>query len=118
MRDYDLSFERLADGVDAAAEARLGASWEGPDLRMRCTTPEAVCTWPEVAPYDGGRPVVRNVRGYGVHATASDPRRPLPRALCGFSCSTEKGRVVEGMPDCRECLREIQLGADRSWGRW
>ncbi|WP_234319436.1 hypothetical protein [Streptomyces sp. NRRL S-237] len=57
MGDYDLSFERLAAAVDAAAEARQGARWEGPDLRMRCTTTDAVYEWPEGAPYDGGAPV-------------------------------------------------------------
>ncbi|MEV6132024.1 hypothetical protein AB0M05_35435 [Streptomyces violaceusniger] len=30
MRDYDLSFERLADAVDAATKARQGSRWEGP----------------------------------------------------------------------------------------
>jgi hypothetical protein len=50
MKDYDLSFERLADAVDAATKARQGASWEGPDLRMRCTTTEPVYDWPDGAP--------------------------------------------------------------------
>ncbi|WP_234432671.1 MULTISPECIES: hypothetical protein [unclassified Streptomyces] len=118
MQDYDLSFERLADAVDAATAARRGARWEGPDLRMRCTTPEAAYIWPKGAPYDGGTPVVWNVLGYGSHATSSDPRRPRPKALCGFSWSTQEGRVVDGLPDCRECLREVQLGAERSRGRW
>ncbi|OMI33029.1 hypothetical protein [Streptomyces sparsogenes] len=30
MRDYDLSFERLADAVDAAAKARAGFPLGGP----------------------------------------------------------------------------------------
>ncbi|MFF5092028.1 hypothetical protein [Streptomyces niveus] len=55
MEDYGLSFERLADAVDAATAARRGARWEGPDPRMRCTTTEAVCDWPEGAPYEEGR---------------------------------------------------------------
>ncbi|MFF9022498.1 hypothetical protein [Streptomyces eurythermus] len=46
MNDYDLSFERLADAVDAATALRRGSRWEGPDLRMRCSTTEAVYTWP------------------------------------------------------------------------
>ncbi|WP_327170206.1 hypothetical protein OG471_01150 [Streptomyces sp. NBC_01336] len=54
MEDYDLSFERLADAVDAATEARRGTRWEGPDLRMRCTTGEAVYEWPEGAGRDYG----------------------------------------------------------------
>ncbi len=116
MRDYDLSFERLADAVDAGAEARQGACWEGPDLRMRCTTTEAVYGWPEGAPYDGGTTVTWRVAGYGSHATPADHRRP--RALCGFSWSEREGRQVSGLPDCRECLREVQLGAERPRGTW
>jgi hypothetical protein len=117
MTDYDLSFERLADAVDAATAARRGARWEGPDLRMRCTTTEAAYTWPTGAPYEGGTPVVWNVPGYGSHAASGDPRRPRPKALCGFSWSTQEGRVVDGLPDCRECLREVQLGAERPRSR-
>ncbi|MCL3998219.1 hypothetical protein [Streptomyces lavenduligriseus] len=118
MNDYDLSFERLADAVDAATALRRGSRWEGPDLRMRCTTTEAVYTWPKGAPYDGGTPVTWNVPGYGSHATSTDPRRPLPKALCGFSWSKEEGRIVDGLPDCRECLREVQLGAERPQNYW
>ncbi|GAA3372628.1 hypothetical protein GCM10017744_104910 [Streptomyces antimycoticus] len=88
MRDYDLSFERLAD---AAAKARQGPRWEGPDLRMRCTTTEPVYDWPDGAPYDGGTPVTWNVPGHGSHATADDSRR-LPTSLCGFTWSKEEGR--------------------------
>jgi hypothetical protein len=117
MRDYDLSFERLADAVDAAAQARQGAKWEGPDLRMRCTTTEAVYDWPEGAPYGGGTAVTWNVPGYGSHATSGHPRRRT-KALCGFSWAEEEGRIVSGLPDCRECLREVQLGAERPRGNW
>ncbi|GAA2359588.1 hypothetical protein [Streptomyces cuspidosporus] len=117
MRDYDLSFERLADAVDAAAKAWQGSRWEGPDLRLRCTTTEAVYDWPDGAPYDGGTPVTWNVPGYGSHATSGDSRG-LPTSLCGFTWSTEEGRPVSGLPDCRECLREVQLGAERPRGTW
>jgi hypothetical protein len=117
MRDYDLSFERLADAVDAADQARQGSRWEGPDLRLRCTTTEPVYDWPDGAPYDGGTPVTWNVPGYGSHATADDSRG-LPKSLCGFAWSTEEGRRVSGLPDCRECLREVQLGAERPRGSW
>ncbi|MFJ7063279.1 hypothetical protein ACIQVA_37440 [Streptomyces microflavus] len=65
MSDYDLSFERLAVAADAAAQARQGARWEGPDLRMRCTTTEDVYAWPEGAPYEGGTTATRNVPGHG-----------------------------------------------------
>ncbi len=61
MRDYDLSFERLADVVDAAAQARQGSPLGGP--RLCCTTTEAVYAWPDGAPYDGGTPITRNVPG-------------------------------------------------------
>ncbi|QQM46396.1 hypothetical protein JEQ17_48020 [Streptomyces liliifuscus] len=117
MRDYDLSFERLADAVDAAAQARQGVKWEGPDLRMRCTTTDPVYDWPDGAPYDGGTPVTWNVPGYGSHAAADDDRR-WPKALCGFSWSEEEGRPASGLPDCRECLREVALGAERPHGNW
>ncbi|MFJ8856757.1 hypothetical protein [Streptomyces sp. NPDC102437] len=42
MTDYDLSFERLADAVDAGSQILCGERWQGPDLRMRCTTTEPV----------------------------------------------------------------------------
>ncbi|WP_069766853.1 hypothetical protein [Streptomyces sp. LUP30] len=115
--DYDLSFERLADAADAAAQARHGARWEGPDLRMRCTTTEPVYDWPDGAPYDGGTPVTWNVPGYGSHATGENSRG-MPISLCGFRWSKEEGRPVSGLPDCRECLREVQLGAERPRGNW
>ncbi|MFF4733666.1 hypothetical protein ACFY3M_52555 [Streptomyces mirabilis] len=117
MDDYDLSFERLADAVDAAAEARQGKRWSGPDLRMRCTTTEAAYTWPDGAPYGGGTAVTWNVPGYGSHATSGLPRRRT-KALCGFSWAEEEGRIVSGLPDCRECRREVQLGAERPRGSW
>ncbi|MDX2557648.1 hypothetical protein [Streptomyces stelliscabiei] len=117
MRDYDLSFERLADAVDAADQARQGSRWEGPDLRLRCTTTEAVYDWPDGAPYEGGTPVTWNVPGYGSHA-ADDDSGHLLKSLCGFSWAEGEGRVVNGLPDCRECLREVQLGAERPRGSW
>ncbi|MFI1840124.1 hypothetical protein [Streptomyces olivaceoviridis] len=116
MRDYDRSFERLADAADAAAQARQGARWEGPDLRLRCTTTDAVYDWPDGAPYDGGTPVTWNVPGCGSHATADDD--DLPTSLCGFRWSKEEGRPVSGLPDCPECRREVQLGAERPRGSW
>ncbi|MFJ2419940.1 hypothetical protein [Streptomyces brevispora] len=116
MGDYDLSFERLADAADAAAQARQGARWEGPDLRMRCTTTEDVYEWPEGAPYEGGTTVTWNVPGYGSHAT--DPTESLAMSLCGFRWAEGEGRRVSGLPDCRECRREVQLGADRPRGNW
>ncbi|MFB8442707.1 hypothetical protein ACFC7A_27015 [Streptomyces niveus] len=115
MYDYDLSFERLAD---AATAARRGARWEGPDLRMRCTTTEAVYDWPEGAPYDGGTPVTWNVPGYGSHATEDADAYDGLTSLCDFRWTEKEGRLVSGLPDCRECRREVQLGADRPRGNW
>ncbi|MEV7129739.1 hypothetical protein [Streptomyces sp. NPDC093260] len=87
MTDYDLSFERLADAVDAATATRRGAHWEGPDLRMRCTTTEAAYTWPTGGPYDGGTPVVWNVPGYG-----STPPPAIPGAPGRRRCAASAGR--------------------------
>jgi hypothetical protein len=106
MKDYDLSFERLADAADGAAQALQGEHWKGPDLRMRCTTTEAAYTWPDGAPYDGGTTITWNIPGYGSHA------------LCGFRWAEGEGRRVSGLPDCRECRREVQLGAERPRGGW
>ncbi|SOD66930.1 hypothetical protein SAMN06297387_1282 [Streptomyces zhaozhouensis] len=117
MEDYDLSFERLADAVDAGAEARQGARWKGPDLRMRCTTTEAVYAWPEGAPYDGGTTGTWDVPGHGSHAI-SDEGGGLLMALCGFRWAEEEGQRVEGLPDCGECRREVQLGAVRPHRGW
>ncbi|MDX2871572.1 hypothetical protein QA995_42915 [Streptomyces scabiei] len=114
MDDFDLSFERLADAVDAAAETRQGKRWAGPDLRMRCTTTEAAYAWPKGAPYDGGTPVTWKVPGYDSHAVAEGSRRRT-RSLCGFSWAQEEGRAVDGLPECPECLREVQLGAERPY---
>ncbi|WP_329625965.1 hypothetical protein OG357_38680 (plasmid) [Streptomyces sp. NBC_01255] len=117
MDDYDLSFERLADAVDAGTEARQGTRWEGPDFRLRCTTTEDVYEWPEGAPYDGGTAVTWNVPGYGSHAT-DDDSTDLLTSLCDFRWSAEEGWRVKGLPSCRECLREVQFGAERPRGSW
>ncbi|PJM80704.1 hypothetical protein CH313_27320 [Streptomyces sp. TSRI0384-2] len=120
MRDYDRSFERLADAVDAGSQMRDGRRWEGPDLRMRCTTTEPVYEWPDGAPYDGGAPAVWQVPGYGTHATADEcTESGMSRALCGFGWVEEdRPRLVSRLPDCAECRREVQLGADRPRGPW
>lgn len=115
MVDYDRSFERLADAVDAAGQLRDGSRWKGPDLRMRCTTTEAVYRWPRGAPYDGGTASTWNVTGYGSHATCDEGEK-LPTALCGFSWSEEEGQRAIGLPDCLECRREVQLGSVRPRG--
>lgn len=74
MRDYDLSFERLADAVDAADQALRGSGWKDPDLRLRCTTTEAVYDWPDGAPLRG--------RDDG-HVERSRLRLPCRRCHCG-----------------------------------
>lgn len=119
MRDYDLSFERLADAADAAdaaAQALQGERWKGPDLRMRCTISEAVYNWPDVAPYDGVTTTTWNILGYGSHA--DDGTEDRSEALCGFCWAEEEGRRVSGLPDCRECRRDVQLGSERPRGDW
>ncbi|WP_329391408.1 hypothetical protein OG625_40260 (plasmid) [Streptomyces sp. NBC_01351] len=69
------------------------------------------------SPYDGETPDTRNVPGYGSHATSdTDTRGGLLRALCSFSWAKEEGHIVSGLPDCRECRREVQLGAERPCG--
>lgn len=77
MDDYDLSFERLADAVDASSQIRCGKRWTGPDLRMRCTTTEPVYRWPGGAPYDGGATFTWTVPGYGSHATKDERFRGI-----------------------------------------
>ncbi|MFC7014371.1 hypothetical protein ACFQMH_22135 [Streptomyces viridiviolaceus] len=46
---------------------------------------------------------------------AEGPRRRAG-LLCDFSWAEEEGRAAEGLPECRECLREVQLGAKRPRG--
>ncbi|WP_256257190.1 hypothetical protein [Streptomyces sp. MUSC 14] len=120
MRDYDLSFERLADAVDASSQIRYGKRWTGPDLRMRCTTTEPVYDWPEGAPYDGEATFTWMVPGYGSHASKDDQVDLYSNtALCGFYwVKGDRPRRVEGLPDCPECRREIQLGAERPRVSW
>ncbi|MFE0358785.1 hypothetical protein ACFW2I_35675 [Streptomyces nigra] len=120
MRDYDLSFERLADAVDASSQIRYGTDCTGPDLRMRCTTTEPVYDWPAGAPYDGEATFTWMVPGYGSHATKNArSQRVMHTALCGFSWAKgDRPRWVEGLPDCPECRREVQLGAERPRGTW
>ncbi|OIV38731.1 hypothetical protein BIV57_04365 [Mangrovactinospora gilvigrisea] len=118
MHDYDASFEKLADAVDAAHRALAHGQrggWMGPDLRMRCTTTDAVYTWPECAPYDKRATIAWNVTGCGSHAADPDDG---PRALCGFRWTEQEGRIIDGLPDCGECRREVQLGAVRDPGTW
>ncbi|MFC8596523.1 hypothetical protein [Streptomyces atroolivaceus] len=83
---------------------------------MRCTTTEAVYACPEGAPYEGGTTDTWNVPGHGSHAL--DPAEDLTMLLCGFSWAEGGGRRVSGLPDCRECRREVQLGADRPRSNW
>ncbi|WP_233414888.1 hypothetical protein [Streptomyces sp. N35] len=120
MHDYDVSFERLADVVDAASQASYGKHWDGPDLRMRCTTTEAVYEWPEGAPYDGEATFTWNVPGYGSHTTDEEEVHAYANTgLCGFSwAKDDKPRRVAGLPDCPECRREVQFGAERPRGAW
>ncbi|MBB6439539.1 hypothetical protein [Streptomyces candidus] len=65
---------------------------------------EAVFTW--------------NVPRYGSHASEDDHVQHYSNpALCGFSWAKgDRPRWVEGPPDCPECRREVQLGAERLRG--
>lgn len=113
-------FERLADAVDASSQILHAGSWLGPDLRMRCTTSEPVYNWPNGAPNDGEATTYTwRVPGYGSHASKNEHLRGITdTALCGFSWAEgDRPRRVEGPPDCPECQREIQLGADRPCSR-
>lgn len=107
MHDYDVSFERLADVVDAADRVFYGTRWQGPDYRMRCSL-SPVYEWPEGAPYDGSKVTTMRVAGHGSHYVA-DPTDELPKALCGFWWASEEGTPTTGEPSCPECRREPGL---------
>ncbi|MEU9019169.1 hypothetical protein [Actinomadura sp. NPDC048394] len=107
MLDYDISFERLADAVDAANQTLSGPEWRGPDYRMRCSL-AAAYVWPEDAPYDAGRVTAVRVVGYGSHYVA-DLLGPELRALCGLGYAAEEGKTITGEPTCPECRRELAL---------
>ncbi|MEV7278635.1 hypothetical protein [Streptomyces sp. NPDC093111] len=111
-----MSFERLADVVDAASRIRYGKHWTGPDPRLRCDTTAPVYEWPDTAPYNGGPTYTWDIRGYGSHASEDDQVQPhdLTTALCGFRWAEgDKPRRISGLPDCTECRREVQLGGER-----
>ncbi|MGC4952965.1 hypothetical protein ACLQ2P_07075 [Actinomadura citrea] len=107
MNDYDLSFERLADAVDAGRRVFYGRDYKGPDYRMRCNLSPAY-EWPEHAPYDGGEVTTVRVVGHGSHYLP-DPTDDWPKALCGFSWAPEEGVPTAGEPSCPECRREPLL---------
>jgi len=104
MHDYDISFERLADAVDAADQARQGRRWTGPDYRMRCTT-DPLYVWPEGTPHDGPVTTV-HIPDYGSHYVL-DPTSVT--ALCGFTWAPEEGTSTNDEATCAECRREHQL---------
>lgn len=106
MLDYDISFERLADAVDAANQTFSGPEWRGPDYRMRCSLAVAY-VWPEDAPYDAVQLTAVRVAGYGSHYVA-DPTDPC-RGLCGFGWAPEEASTTTGEPTCPECCRELVL---------
>lgn len=111
MRDYDVSFERLADAVDSGADGP-------PDNRMRCDR-SAVYAWPDHPPY---RAVRLRAPRYGSHyAHRERGATDIGAALCGFwfAWSGDGAKVIDGEPSCRECVRENRRltemagGADR-----
>lgn len=104
MRDYDLSFERLAAAADGAAQARHGARREGRDLRMRCTTTEPVYDLPDGTPYghahlavwlamvEGGGPPRERLAGLPRMPPRSPARcRAAPRQLVSSSHALPPG---------------------------
>ncbi|WP_257574031.1 hypothetical protein [Streptomyces sp. JJ66] len=117
MHDYDLSFERLADAADAAAEIVCGEKWQGPDLRMRCTTTEPVYDWPEGGPYDGEATFTWKVPGYGSHASDDDQvqhhsntgragwRGCLSARSAGVRCSSVPTARAAPGDNCRAATR-------------
>ncbi|MFF0575494.1 hypothetical protein [Streptosporangium saharense] len=107
MHDYDRSFERLADAVDAGDQVFHGHRYKGPDYRMRCSLSPAY-EWPEKAPYDGGEVSTVQVIGHGSHyvPNAAGGRH---QALCGLWWTPEEGKPIAGEPSCPECRREPLL---------
>ncbi|KAB2341628.1 hypothetical protein [Actinomadura rudentiformis] len=111
MQDWDISFERLADAVDAGNHVPDGRT--DPDYRMRCNLNHPY-RWPTDAPYNGGAvTTVRVTDGdfgtdHGSHYVPSENLQD-PQALCGFSFAPEEARPITGEPRCRECRRELSL---------
>jgi hypothetical protein len=113
MRDYDVSFERLADAIDEA-NAQLGRS-QSPDDRMRCSRGPAY-TWPDHGPYNG-----EDVQTVTVQDESPDrgPRAATSHYAIrdghGFwtaLCRLQFTDAVSGAgrePACRECSREKRL---------
>ncbi|NUW32044.1 hypothetical protein HTZ77_11465 [Nonomuraea sp. SMC257] len=114
MEDHDISFECLADAIDAANQVLNGRTWTGPDYRMRCDLSQAY-RWPQHAPYDGG--LVTAVRvvdaasgtDRGSHYVPAPRLESWPTTLCGFGFTPQEARPVDGDPDCTACLREPAL---------
>ena len=103
MRDYDHSFEYLADAVDCSL--RPG---QEPDLRMRCKRTDAY-KWPDTPPYREGTPpqAVRITGGYGTHLVILDTS--TGRALCGLSFTRPEAKRTNGPVECTVCVREWSL---------
>lgn len=107
MRDYDHSFEYLADAVDSGM--RPG---EEPDLRLRCKR-TGPYEWPDLPPYREGKGAgaqpARITGGYGTHYVVQSGA--TGRALCGLNFTREEVRKATGTPECRVCVRELHLMA-------
>lgn len=110
--DYDRSFERLADAIDA----RYAAMGQEPDPRTRCNHENLVYAWP-----DNSLPFawvsIRNGSADGQTSGRlrhlvphGDPAREW-KALCGFRFVAEDvaRRPSSPYPDCGVCLRERRL---------
>jgi hypothetical protein len=104
MRDYDTSFERLADVLDAHGK---------PDPRRRCGHQPSI-TWPRER---------RNATWYNIrdssyeaparhrHLAAERPDGGFYDAYCGFWFVTDDivRKPSQPYPDCPVCLREQRL---------
>lgn len=103
MHDYDISFERLADVLDAHGR---------PDPRLRCGHQSAV-EWPEHAPDADWY----NIRDASDNAPARHRHLAAARgggfydAFCGFWFAADDIVRSPGTPypDCPVCLREQRL---------
>ena len=102
--DYDKSFERLADIIDA----RLIAAGLGPDSRTRCQHDNPVYGWP-----DGPVAVTWvNIRSPRLrHLAGGEDRLQRFKALCGLTFVDEDmvDRPSAPYQRCDVCLREQRL---------
>ena len=108
--DYDASFERLADIVNAA---RI-ASGRETDPRIRCNHKDAAYVWPQA--YKGQWINIRDTGGAAPQRTGRHighllSRRGADNALCGYLYSSEDiiRKPARPYEKCLHCIRESEL---------